>query len=289
MNLDTIAKWIKEAVTDVFPTKEMGVLLGQRPTDYVAGKVGAIQYKVRNPSGDWRNFVVRGEKQWYPNFDTFACTAYANNNSAEIQLKYLTGVELNFSDRALSVLAENTQQGNYLYKPADIGRKLGRILEQDWPDDAGDPKSWQEYNKPVSEDVLKKRVRFKEEYEWIDPSRASIEYHLKQAPILIVIGYGQALHNVVCVHSDAQGLWYFDSYDPWLKVTTQLPKSALKLIVTPVTNTLLVRKGTEWGFFLPATSEPALIDKAINLGYLLPTTDNGTKVDWPNIKPDIIV
>lgn len=289
MNIQTISKWIQEAATDIFPTKEMGVLFGQRVTDYVAGKLGGVQYNVRNPSGDWRNYVVRGEKQWYQNFDTMNCTGYANNNSAEIQIKYLTGAELNFSDRALSVLAECTPQGNYLYKPADVGRKFGRILEKDWPNDEGNLQTWQEYNKPVPLEVQAKRVRFKEEYEWVDPSRSSLEYHLKQAPLLIVIQTGSLLHNVVCVYSDSKGLWYFDSFDPWLKVTTQLPKSALKLIVTSMTNVKLVRNGQEWGFLVPATTEEALIDKALNYGYILPTLEDGKNIDWPNIRPDIII
>jgi len=56
-----------------------------------------------------------------------------------------------------------------------------------------------------------------------------------------------------------------------------------------MSNVLLVKKGQEWGFYVPATNESAMIDKAINFGVPIPTTDNGQKVDWTNIHPDIII
>jgi hypothetical protein len=273
---------------DSFPDRNMGVILGQRETDFVAGKVSGVPYVVRNQTGDWREYQVRGEQQWFPGFDTFNCTGYANNNSAEIQLKFLTGQEFNFSDRAMSVLAECTPQGNWLYKPADVGRKIGRILELDYPNDDGSA-NWMEYNKPLPANLLSKVIRFDEAYEWVGTDKTSLQYHLKHAPLLIVIEYGSTLHNVVLVHIDEQGYWYFDSYSPFLKVMTQRPTSALKLIVNTVTNSKLVKKGSEWGFYLPTTSEQAMIDKALNLGYILPTTDNGTKVDWSKVKPDITI
>jgi murein DD-endopeptidase MepM/ murein hydrolase activator NlpD len=46
----------------------------------------------------------------------------------------------------------------------------------------------------------------------------------------------------------------------------------------------------EFGFYLPATNEPALIDKGLNLGYAVPTTKDNSgaqHVDWANVHPDI--
>jgi hypothetical protein len=56
-----------------------------------------------------------------------------------------------------------------------------------------------------------------------------------------------------------------------------------------MSNVLLVQKGSEFGFYVPATNEQAIIDKAINFGVPMPTKDNGTKVDWANVKPDIVI
>lgn len=67
-------------------------------------------------------------------------------------------------------------------------------------------------------------------------------------------------------------------------------QSSIKINNQPmITNAKLVKNGSEWGFYIPATSDATLIDKSLNLGYLLPTTANGTTVDWPNIKPDITI
>ncbi len=56
-----------------------------------------------------------------------------------------------------------------------------------------------------------------------------------------------------------------------------------------MSNVKLVKNGSEYGFFLPATNEQAMIDKANNFGYALPTINNGGNVDWQNVKPDIII
>lgn len=66
---------------------------------------------------------------------------------------------------------------------------------------------------------------------------------------------------------------------------------AYKITLTPkkMSNVKLVKNGTEYGFFLPATNEQAMIDKANNFGYALPTINNGGNVDWGNVKPDITI
>lgn len=66
---------------------------------------------------------------------------------------------------------------------------------------------------------------------------------------------------------------------------------AYKITLKPknMSNAKLVKNGNEWGFYLPATNEQAMIDKANNLGIALPTLNNGTQVDWPNVKPDISI
>jgi len=56
-----------------------------------------------------------------------------------------------------------------------------------------------------------------------------------------------------------------------------------------MSNVLLVQKGKEYGFYLPATNDQSLIDKALNFGVPVPTTDNGAKIDWANLKPDIVI
>lgn len=56
-----------------------------------------------------------------------------------------------------------------------------------------------------------------------------------------------------------------------------------------MSNVKLVNNKGEWGFLVPATTEDALIDKALNFGYPLATKEDGKKVDWGNIKADIVI
>lgn len=82
----------------------------------------------------------------------------------------------------------------------------------------------------------------------------------------------------------------WDSYNPNLKSLTHPIKWAyiIKLVPKNMSNVKLVKNGGEYGFYLPATNEQSMIDKANNFGYPLPVV-NGTAVDWPNVKPDITI
>ena len=77
------------------------------------------------------------------------------------------------------------------------------------------------------------------------PDRASLSYHLKHATIQFVIGTNGFLHAVVLVAIASRGLWYFDSYDPWLKITTQQPTSTLTLVIKPQPNSMVYKKQGE--------------------------------------------
>ncbi len=269
---------------DSKPDKNTGILVGeqQRPTDYIhlPGAVPAVPYEIRQPDGDWRPFQVRGEQQSFRPpapalpFDTFNCTGYSNNNSAEVQLKQQTGVEYDFSDRALSVLAECTKQGNYLYKPADVGRNIGRILEQDYPDDGAT--SWEDYNKPLPAELMQKVFRFNEAYIWVPTDRASLKYHLKQAPLQCIV-YNNT-HAILLVYVDDNYYWYFDSYAPFLKRTTEAPSYALKIVVKPITQ-FVKQKGTnEFGFYAGGVNLADLKNTGQRLGYPI-IRDDGS-VPW---------
>ena len=273
---------------DQFPENNTGVIEGKRDTDFVAGKAGdsasKIPYEIVLPSGDWRQFVPVGEQQFFPNFDTMACVSYSNNNSAELQLKQSTGLEFNFSDRALSVLSETTKQGNYLYKVADVGRNIGRFLESDYPDDNPIPTSWDDYNKPLTPDLMKKAFRFNEAYQWVGTDKATLQKYLKQAPIQIIVNNGT--HAVCLVYVDDSGYWYYDSYKEFLKKTTIAPSSALQIIVKPMTQ-FVHRKGTsEYGFYVPSPDIAAIKARGEQLGY--PIVDSKGVVAWNKAK-DIII
>jgi len=271
--------------------KNNGLKLGKRLSDYVAGVSSPLKYEVINPSGDWRLFVPKGEKQWFLTFDTFNCTGFSNNNSAEIQLRFY-GFDFNFSDRAMSVLAECMPNGNWMYKPADVGRNIGRILEQEYP--AGDPKTWQEYNQPLTPEVMAKMWRFEEKYEWISTDKNSLIHHLKNAPLLITIPLPDPNHVVVLVYVSGNTGYYFDSYEGstnFIKtIDLNLISSALKLIVKPmITTTVKFADGKTLGVLID-TPNGAQIIKATGEeqwrswnkpdSYGLPTVNSDGSTNW---------
>lgn len=236
---------------DIFPSANTGVLKGRKDTDFIAG---ALPYKIILPNGDWRPFAVVGEKQSYQSFDSMACVSYSNNNSAEIQLKQSTGLEYNFSDEALAYLSGTTLEGNYLYKPADSARTQGRILQKDWF--LPNVKSWVDLQNPLPREILAKAVFFNESYQWIGTNRETLKYYLKQSPIQIVINGGK--HAVCLVYVDEFYCYYFDSYPPYFKKTSELPSSALQIIVKPMAQFVHLQKTQEYGFYLGAKDEEML-------------------------------
>lgn len=267
--------------TDQFPGKNTGVIDGKQPNDFdVAAGTSTIPYEIVLPNGDWRPYLVVGEQQWFPTFDTMACTDYSNNNCAEIQLKQSTGLEFNFSDRALSVLSGTTLEGNLCSKVADVGRNVGRILESDYPDDQGNPQTWQDYNAPLPAGLLQKAYRFNEQYQWVATDKASMQYHLKQAPIQIIID--NQTHAVCCVFVDDTGWWYFDSYSPWLKKTTVEPTAALQIIVKPITQFVHLTGTGQYGFLAWAPTQDDLKNKGMQLGMPVVQTDGS--IPWAKAK-----
>ena len=275
-----------EIPTNDFPNVNTGIAPGQqqRDEDYhqLAAGASPIKYEVVLPNGDWRDFVPNGEKQSFQNFDSMSCVSYSNNNSAEIQLKQATGLDFNFSDRALSVLGKTTPQGAFLSVVADVGRNIGRILESDYPDDGAT--SWDDFEKPLSDDILKKAFRFNEAYQWIPTDLDSLRYYLKQSPIQIIINYNT--HAVCLVYADESGFYYFDSYPPYLKKTTVQPNYALQIIVKPITQ-FVKKKGTgEYGFYAGGVDLADLANIGARLGYPIIKPD-GT-APWDKAKEIII-
>lgn len=267
-----------------------GVILGQRPEDWVAGSISGLTYEVINPSGDWRPYLPTKEIQ-FGREDSMACVSFSLINAIEIQEKFLTGKETNYSDRFLAKRSGTTQFGNYLYKVADVVRKEGIVKETSYPTlpNYTFAEYYAEIKEPLLTDLLIEGKqwleRFTFNYEFIPLDKAELLKHIKQAPLQVVIP-GHAVVGFLC---EQDIINYFDTYSPHEKTT---PYSMVQAVLKPVlklknmTNVKLIKNGSEFAYYVPATSEEALIDKALNFGYPLPTLDNGKRVDWSKIKPD---
>src|SRR6185503_14551846 len=109
--------------------KNFGVIEGRRARDFVGG---VLPYEVRNQSGNWTAWLPPGE--WQKQLvDTMACVTFSLLNCIETQEYFLTGKQINYSDRWIAMMSGTTPQGNYLGTVADTVRKYGLVKEESWP------------------------------------------------------------------------------------------------------------------------------------------------------------
>ena len=191
-----------------------GVLLGSRPDDYAGG---TIPYEVRNPSGDWTPYLPVGEIQ-RGKVDFMDCTIRTDTNVIEIQEKFMTGIERNYNDREVAQGAGVTPKGAYCWQGPEYIRKTGLANQETFPDSKGD---WNEQYSPPSPEVRAKldaeKTQWKEKWailhEDIPFSKPSLQYHLKHAPLQIVVPG----HSVTGIFSPTDVDKIFDSYEPFVK------------------------------------------------------------------------
>lgn len=288
----------------MIPEQNTGVLLGRRPTDYVADElVGALPYEERNPSGDWRPFLPGGERQYNNGGDSMSCVTFSAENCIEIQEKFLTGSESNYSDRWTAKMSGTTPEGNYLWKVADTIRKQGLVPEQMYPQPPT-PWNWAKYHENIPEPLYSQLIaqgadwlnQWEISYEWIEVSKASFLKHLKHAPLQVVFP-NHAVTGILC---EADVIKYFDHYEhaynpvDWTaNMAVSKITDALKIVLTPrnMTNSILVRYGNTYGFFDPNVNPDSLLDDALNRGYPLPmkpgvpvTAPISERLDWDAIR-----
>lgn len=211
--------------------KNYGVILGQRSTDWIAGAVSGITFEERNPSGDWTPYLPKGEKQFSKFQDSMGCVSFSANNCIETQIKFLTGIEPNFSDRFLAKMSGTTQFGNYLYVVADTVRKVGLVNEEEWP--VPPDFTWDSFYSQIPQHIIDKGKDFLAQYdisyEFInDWSRENLMKQLKQSPLQVVIPG----HAVMNFYTSLDVQRYFDTYEPFIKEWGTSFNSVLKYVVT---------------------------------------------------------
>ncbi len=208
----------------------------QRPSDFVAGVFTPITYEVRNPSGDWRPFLVERENQFGLQ-DSMSCVSFSAVSAIEMQEKFLTGVERNYSDRWIAKMSNTTPQGNWLYKVAEAIEEVGLVRELSYP--APPNYTFDQYHAPIMTEVLTKLIaegaRWNQQWqfkaEFIPATKEAMLKHIKHAPLQIVIP-GHAVVEFLC---EADIVRYFDTYPPHEKTT---PYSNIQAVMKP----LLTRK-----------------------------------------------
>lgn len=203
------------------PPKNRGVILDSKDSDFLAG---TLSYQVVNPSGDWTAFIPPGENQYSNMTDSMACVSFSFLNCLETQLKF-HGIEIDHSDRFLAKMSGTTTQGNTLGAVADTYRQYGCPLEIDWPKPQNF--TWNEFYAEIPQEVKDKAIRYSINYEWVDTTVESLQYHLKQAPLQLVIPG----HAICGIYEQADIFKYFDTYSPYLKEHPNAPQWALKVVL----------------------------------------------------------
>lgn len=223
--------------------KNYGVKLGEfSPTTYVGG---TLPYEIRNPSGDWTPYLPKGEKQ-FGKEDWMDCVSRSLTNSVEVQHKFFTKEEVNYSDRFLAKRSGTTRQGNYLDRVAESARKDGLILQEYYPDTDG---SWDEQyvEIPNLNELLFEGQKFLKDwyikYERVPFDPTSLKYHLKHAPLQVIVPG----HAVVDIYNDGAIDKIFDSYEPWIK---QVPGSKYGEIIYAMKIVLYKRETSEENLLL---------------------------------------
>lgn len=213
---------------------EHGVLLGKKPSDYVAGEFTFIGFEDRNPSGDWRPYLPTKEIQ-YGKEDSMSCVSFSAINAIEIQQKFLTGKEENYADRWIAVKSNTTPQGNYLYTVAETIREYGLVKESSFPAppnytfSAYHAKPSPELNAQLEKEGKEWKQEWDFRYEWVQATKSEMLKHIKQAPLQIVIP-GHAIVNFLCEQDVVN---YFDTYNPHEKKTPYANVQAvMKILLT---------------------------------------------------------
>ena len=264
----------------------LGVIEGRRPRDFVAGQ---LPYEIRLNSGNWKPFLPPGEWQKQNFVDTMACVTFSLLNCIETQEKFLTGNQINYSDRWIAMMSGTTHQGNFLPVVADTVRKYGLVREESWPSPSNF--TWESYYEvPTSEKMASLKAEGVEwlkthtlDYEWLGTDLITILKELKMCPLQII----RPGHAIEGFYEETEIMNYFDSYNPFEKSIERIELTdALKPLLTlkKMSNAIFVHKtGTqEYGFYLPATSTESIRDKALNLGLTIEKADGS--VDFSQAK-----
>lgn len=135
--------------------------------------------------GDWTGYLLKYEAQ-KRTFETANCTAFATLNCLEMLMLRKYGLKVNYSDRALGVLAGTRPSGNDPRTVAQTLRKFGVVDEEVWPFGGN---SVEEYYQDLPKSVKKKCGKWLEIYEFgyerID--KDEIPEALKSSPLGVAV------------------------------------------------------------------------------------------------------
>lgn len=235
--------------------KQSGLIISlPKENDFIHGGESSLNLGAVNlQSGNWKDYLPQGERQYCPFFDTMSCTTFsfcdavetymnfliANNRISANNLSWLKdkkyiGLDgkVNFSDRFLAILSGTTKQGNRFDTVAETARTRGLIPESLFTFDPAIT-TWEEYmdaSKITTEMISLASEflsRFKLSYEWIfvnkdslldGAERSALLESLKTLPLQIAIPYPatHAIELFGIITSPEELEQTLDHYEPFL-------------------------------------------------------------------------
>jgi hypothetical protein len=260
-----------------------GALLGRRDSDYTAG---VLPYQIRLLDGNWTPYIPQGEKQYNKAADSMSCVSFSATSIIETQEKFLTGSSPNYSDRWVAKVSNTTLSGNFLWQVADSIQNFGLVWEEHYPAPTP-PWSFEEWMSDIAPEKFATLKQVGQEwkrwwtisYEWVDLTHPeNLLIALRQCPVQMIIPG----HAVEAIYKPADIVTYFDTYEPYIKGRPVSDfASALKIILNPLkgqrmSNAILVKRGNEYGWFLPDVNPSALISHGLNFGTDIPKNPDGS-------------
>lgn len=200
------------------------------------------------PFGDWFNSLPGKELQ-LKGFETFNCTSFNTLAQVECYFKQVYGVNVNFSDRWLGIVAGTTSRGNDPQKVYEAIRKYGLIPDEMLPfsDDItslADYYSFKGADKDACYREGEKWLKLWDfQHEWVvteglteEEKEKNMRVALKSSPLCIGVYAWYADQRGVYVKMADENHWTFayaldditgfkkvdDSYDPTFKNVDQV-------------------------------------------------------------------
>lgn len=228
-----------------------GVLEGRQPGGRVAGE---LPYVVRIPNGDWSNVMTTFDTQASSGGDRMNCVTESHQHSIERQMMFdiAHGLmpqphqdflrrngyfdangNIKFSKKFNAIRNGTTIVGNWLYIVGDDAElDSGLIPEGMFPSETNEIFDAFYDKRQVTQKMINLGREFLQwfalPWEWIGSDIPTLMFHLKQAPIQVVIP-GHAILEILNKNTLMN---YLDSYPPYIKEVLQNKiTDALKVVV----------------------------------------------------------
>ena len=212
------------------------------PDNYILG-AGNVIHTVQKEDGDWNDVLPQGERQNIRGIESYDCTGFGTLNAIEALMKQKFGVEENYSDRWVGIIAGTSAKtgGNDPHTVCEAIRKYGLIPESMLPfsDDLKDIDEYYSFKGSNITDCYKAGrewlARFEFKHEWVfqpsdptDEKMNNIKTSLKFSPLGVAVDAWNMDNNGAYIRMGQDNHWtmiyslddfirVFDSYDPFKK------------------------------------------------------------------------